>query len=107
MGIRYICDSCGKEFDVKGGACPDGYPIAYGMPLDKWAIISYTAPKAKEEPKPGQAWGIRPVYPEHKTVGYLVCSQACAEKKLAEIGLSLQAAFEQVAQSVDAAGGDR
>jgi len=106
MGIRYICDSCGKEFDVKGGAGPDGYP-PYGMPLEKWVIISYTAPKAKEEAKPGQAWGLRPVYPQHRTEGYLVCSQACAEKKLAEIGLSLQAAFEQVAKSADSAGGDR
>jgi len=107
MGIRYICDSCGKEFDVKGGAGSDGYSVPYGIPMEKWATISYTAPKAKEEAEPGQAGSIRPLRPGYTAAGYLVCSQACAEKKLAEIGLSLQAAFEQVAQSVDAAGGDR
>jgi len=97
MGNRYICDSCGKEFDVKGGVGPGGYSVPYGMPLEKWAIITYTAPKAKEEPEPGQRGRIYVTYPENIPVGYLVCSQACAEKVLAEIGTSLQAAFDEVA----------
>ena len=97
MGIRYICDSCGKEFDVKGGAGPGGYPVAYGMPLEKWATISYMAPKAKEEPEPGLTGRFYATYPENTPVCYLVCSQACAEKVLDEIGTRLQAAFDEVA----------
>ena len=97
MGIRYICDSCGKEFDVKGGAGPGGYSVPYGMPLEKWATISYMAPKAKKEPEPGQTGRIYGMYQENIPVGYLVCSQACAEKVLTEIGASLQAAFDEVA----------
>ena len=97
MGNRYICDSCGKEFDVKGGVVPGGYPVPYGMPLEKWAIITCMAPKAKEEPEPGQTRRIYAAYPENITVGYLVCSQACAEKVLAEVGTRLQAAFAEVA----------
>jgi len=97
MGIRYICDSCGKEFDVKGGVGPSGYSVSYGMPLEKWATISCMAPKAKEEPAPGQTRRIYGMYQEDMPVGYLVCSQACAEKALAEISTSLQAAFDEVA----------
>jgi hypothetical protein len=97
MGIRYICDSCGKEFDVKGGIGPDGHPVSYRMPLEKWATFSYLAPKAKEEPAPGQTGRIYGMYQEDMPVGYLVCSQACAEKKLAEISKRLQAAFDEVA----------
>ena len=97
MGNRYICDSCGKEYDVKGGVGPGGYPASYGMSLEKWAIITYMAPKAKEEPAPGQTGRIYGMYQEDMPVGYLVCSQACAEKALAEISTSLQAAFDEVA----------
>jgi len=96
MGNRYICDSCGKEYDVKGGVGPDGYPASYGMPLEKWATITYMAPKVKEEPEPGRTGLAYGMYPENMPVGYLVCSQACAEKALAEIGARLQAAFDEV-----------
>ena len=98
MGTRYICDLCGKEFDVKGGVGPGGYSVPYGMPLEKWAVITCIAPKAKEEPEPGQAGRICATYPENMPVGYLVCSQACAEKALAEIRTRLQAAFDEVTQ---------
>jgi len=98
MGTRYICDSCGKEFDVKGGVGPNGYSVPYGMPLEKWAVITYMEPKAKEKPEPGQARRACATYPENMPIGYLVCSQACAEKVLAEIGTHLQAAFDKAVQ---------
>ena len=95
MGIRYICDLCGKEFDVKGDIGASGYPVSYGMPLEKWATITYMAPKAREEPEPGRT-GLVAMYPENMPIGYLVCSQVCAEKALTEIGARLQAAFDEV-----------
>ena len=98
MGIRYICDSCAKEFDVKGGVGPGGCSVPYGMPLEKLAVITYMAPKAKEEPEPGKLGRIYATYPENTSAGYLVCSQACAEKALAEIRTRLQTAFDEVAQ---------
>ena len=98
MGTRYICDSCGKEFDMKGGIVPNGYSVPYGMPLEKWAVITYMEPKAKEKPEPDQAGRIYGVCPANMSAGYLVCSQACAEKVLAEIGTHLQAAFDKAVQ---------
>ena len=97
MGTRYICDSCGKEFDVKGGVGPGGYVASYEMPPEKWAVITYVAAKAKEKPKPDRVGQIYGVCPANISAGYLVCSQACAEKALTEIGTRLQAVFDEVA----------
>ena len=93
MGTRYICDVCGKEYDIKGCIGPDGFPVPAEFP-DKWAIISYYAPKEPEprpEPKPGQI-GVVPVGRMPK--GFLVCSQACAEKALDEAKEQLRQAFK-------------
>ena len=96
MGTRYICDSCGKEFDVKGGVGPGGYSVSYEMPTGKWAIVSYAA-KAKDKPEPDRVGQIFP-YSPNVSASYLVCSQACAEKALAEIRALLQAVFDEIAQ---------
>jgi len=93
MGTRYICDVCGKEYDIKGGVGPAGYPVPAEMP-DKWAVISYLAPKApgpQLEPKT-RLVGI-PAARDLK--GFLVCSQACAEKALDGAKKQLQQAFEK------------
>lgn len=96
MGTRYICDSCGKEFDMKGGIGPGGYPASYETPVGKWAIVSYAA-KAKEKPDPDRVGQIFP-YPSNVSASYHVCSQACAEKALAEIRKLLQAVFDEAVQ---------
>ena len=92
MGIRYFCDVCRLQYDVKGGFGPAGYPMSAEMLPDKWAIISYLAPKGPEsEPKPspiGLPAGRMPK-------GFLVCSQACAEKALDEAKEHLRQAFEK------------
>jgi len=91
MGIKYICDVCEKEYTRKGGIDPGGYPVVTEMPPGKWAVIIYIAPKSKQKPKPGQigisSTGVRE--------GFLVCSQACAEKALAETKERLGKAFEE------------
>ena len=101
MGTRYICDVCGKLYDVKGDSSPIGYQIA-GMVPDEWAIISYFAPKEPEPPqKSDSAAVVRPsaVYPEKTSKVFLVCSQACAEKALDEAKEYLRQAFEKVVHS--------
>ena len=68
-----------------------GYQIA-GMAPDEWAIISYFAPKkasAKEK-----FVGTSERMPE----GFLVCSQACAEKAFDEAKECLRLAFEKLAE---------
>lgn len=91
MGIRYICDICGKECDVKGCVSPVGYPVSAEMP-DEWAIISYFAPK---EPEPKPKPGLVGVYAGRMPKGFLVCSQSCAEKALDEAKEQLRQAFEK------------
>lgn len=93
MGTKYICDSCGKEFEMKGGVGPGGYPASYETPVGKWAIVSYAA-KAKEKREPDRVGQIYP-YPPNVSASYHVCSQACAEKALAEIRTLLQAVFDE------------
>lgn len=91
MGTRYICDVCGKEYDVKGAFSPIGYQIS-GMVPDEWVIISYLAPKkasAKEK-----FVGMSERMPE----GFLVCSQTCAEKALDEAKERLRLAFEKLTE---------
>ena len=95
MGTRYICDLCGKEFDMKGGISPGGYSVPYEMPVGKWAIVSYTA-KAEQKPETERVGQIYP-YSPNVSANYLVCSQACAEKALAEIRTLLQTVFDEVA----------
>ena len=91
MRMKYICDVCEKEYIAKGEIGPSGYPIMTEMPPGKWAVITYIAPKSKQEPKPGQA-GIS-LTGELKD--FLVCSQACAEKSLDEAKERLRKAFEE------------
>jgi hypothetical protein len=91
MGIKYICDVCEKEYTVKGGIGPGGYPTVTEMPPGKWAVITYIAPKSKQEPKPGQAV----ISSTGEIKGFLVCSQACAEKALDEAKERLRKAFEE------------
>ena len=94
MGTKYICDSCGKEFEMKGGGGPGVYPASDETPAGKWAIVSYTA-KAKEKPEPVRVGQIVPYSPLYVSASYHVCSQACAEKALAEIRTLLQAVFDE------------
>ncbi|MDD4984737.1 MAG: hypothetical protein WC369_08490 [Dehalococcoidales bacterium] len=94
MGTKYICDSCGKEFEMKGCVGYGGYPASYETPAGKWAIVSYTA-KAKEKPKPARVGQIVPYSPPHVSASYHVCSLACAEKVLAEIRTLLQSVFDE------------
>ncbi|MFA5378217.1 MAG: hypothetical protein WC455_20860 [Dehalococcoidia bacterium] len=94
MGTKYICDSCGKEFEMKGGSGPAGYPASDDMPAGKCAIVSYAA-KAKEKPAPARVGQIVPYSPAHVSASYHVCSLACAEKALAEIRTLLQAVFDE------------
>ena len=91
MGIKYICDFCEKEYVVKEGIGPGGQPIVTEMPPGKWGVITYMAPKSKQEPKPGQA--IIPATGEIE--GFLVCSQLCAEKALMEVKVRLEKAFAE------------
>ena len=93
MGTKYICDSCGKEFEMKGGNSPGGYPASYETPVGKWAIVSYGA-KAKEKPERDRVRQIYPC-PPNVSASYHVCSLACAEKALAEIRTFLQAVFDE------------
>ena len=93
MGTKYICDSWGKDFEMKRGLGPRGYPASDDMPAGKWAIVSYAA-KAKEKPEPDRVGQIYPC-PPYVSASYHVCSQACAEKALAEIGKLLQAVFDE------------
>lgn len=90
MGIRYICDVCGKGCDMKGGVSPSGYPYAAEVP-NKWVIISYLEPVPQPGPSPGPV-GI----PERIPKGFLVCSLACAEKALGEARDDLREAFRKV-----------
>jgi len=90
MGTRYICDVCGKQYDVRGGFSPTGYPVASELPPDRWAMVFYLAPERKEEPKPGKAG----IYPARMPQAFLVCSQVCAEKALDEAKEGLRKAFE-------------
>ena len=94
MGTRYICDLCGKECDVKGGVSSGGYTPSYDMPPGKWAVITYVVSNKKSEP--GRVGPIFP-YSMNVSANYLVCSQACAEKALTEIGARLQTVFDEVA----------
>ena len=92
MGIKYICDVCEKEYITKGGIGPGGQPMVTEMPPGKWGVITYMAPKkSKQEPGPGQA--IIPATGEIE--GFLVCSQACAEKALIEVKERLRKAFAE------------
>jgi len=94
MGTRYICDVCGKEYDVKGAFSPIGYQISAGAP-DSWAVISYLAPKEPQpQPKPSPAG----IYAERMPEGLLVCSQACAERAFDEFKERSRLAFEKLAE---------
>ena len=93
MGTKYICDSCGKEFEMKGGGGYGGYPASNDVPAGKWAIVSYAA-KAKEKTEPDRVRQIYPC-PPHVSASYHVCSQACAEKALAEIQTLLRDVFDE------------
>jgi uncharacterized OB-fold protein len=90
MGTKYICDSCGKEFDVKGGSGgPGSYAASPELP-DKWVVLTYVVKAEKPGPDRGkQTCGYAPYESESR----LVCSQACAEKSLAEIGALLKDVF--------------
>lgn len=91
MGIRYICDVCKKDCDAKGGFTPIGYSVPSEFPLDEWATIIYTTPRQKQVEQQGP---FRPV--GGTTEGFLVCSQACAEKALDEIKDRLRSVFESL-----------
>ena len=97
MGTRYICDWCGRAFDVRGGEL-SGCGMPYGMPTEKWAAISCVVPRAEEDTEPGKTVRFYPTRPENMPVSYIVCSQTCAEKVLAEIETRLKAAFDEAAR---------
>jgi len=95
MGTRYICDVCKKECDVKEGYHAMSYPMTGEFPLDKWATISYLAPRLIHRRK--QAEQQVPFYPMGGTPeAFLVCSQACAVKALDEIKEHLWSDFESL-----------
>ena len=88
MGIRYICDVCGKEYDMKGGIGPTGYPMQVGEFPSKWAVITVLAGNEHN-----QMGGIKPA---RMPRGFLVCSLACAEKALGEARDYLREGFRKV-----------
>jgi hypothetical protein len=89
MGMRYICDVCAKEYDVKGAATSQ---VGYQTPIPEgWAAISiFTPAKPSEAPKP------LVFQPNELPVARIVCSQACAERVLDEAKELLRAAFEKL-----------
>jgi len=92
MGTKYIYDSCGKEFEMIGGSGgPGDYPVFHELP-GKWVILTYVVKAEKLGPCQGKQMF---AYAPYESVSRLVCSQACAEKALAEIGTLLQAVFDE------------
>ncbi len=92
MGIKYVCDVCEGEYIIKGPFGANVGPAAVpSLPPSRWAIITCVAPKTKQDP-PGQ--GYVPLTGEPK--GFLVCSQACAEKALVEAKEHLRKAFAEL-----------
>lgn len=90
MGIKYFCDVCAREYNVKGGFGPTGYPSAMETMPDSWAVVSVLGPKLCEHQAKGPVYP----YPSRAPQGFLVCSQACAEKALDEAKELLRPAFE-------------
>ena len=88
MAIKYVCDICGKAYNVTR---PAGFTQAgfdYPMPAPEgWGAMSIMGPR--EKPKLGKPAMINPPWVS------LVCSQACVEKALDEARKYLRQAFEK------------
>lgn len=92
MGIRYICDVCGKEYDIKGGMGPTGYQMLPSEPVPHdWAVITLMLPRCEHQmvsPIASTAY--------ERMKGFSVCSLACAEKALGEVRDLLRQAFREL-----------
>lgn len=99
MAIKYVCDACGKE--VKQSEVQTSMT---GSPLE-WAEVTITFPRKPRPPLTFRSTSGEPVSMEHfvpppegwkPNMGFVVCSQACAEKVLDEAREQLRKAFEKL-----------
>lgn len=94
MGLKYVCDICGKESDPSGDnhlSVPDRprrYDVSVCSTVNGWAVIwSQRAPK-----QPADSPEAIPLSGD-----YLVCSSGCAEQALNRINRAqLEAIFKEI-----------
>ena len=82
MGIKGVCDVCGKEIRPAQVAAPK-----------EWASISVTFPTRPVSGQRGAGLTRLPLSPPGPPDYYLICSGTCVEKALEEVKAHLVEAF--------------